>query len=69
MLDHLFSGILQRFPRLVIAYSEGQVGWMTYILERADKLWEERSGNSFGTTLPDPPSSCVRGPDLRLHVR
>lgn len=59
MLDFIFSGTLERFPRLVIAYSEGQVGWMPYVLERADKLWAERSANSFGTSLPNPPSSYV----------
>ncbi len=61
LCDYLFSGTLARFPELVIAYSEGQVGWMPYILERADKLWEERSDNSFGTWLPEPPSSYVPG--------
>jgi predicted TIM-barrel fold metal-dependent hydrolase len=59
MLDYIFSGTLERFPSLVLAYSEGQVGWMPYILERADKLWEERSDNSFGTSLKVPPSSFV----------
>jgi hypothetical protein len=34
---------------------------MPYILERADKLWAERSDNSFGTSLPRPPSSYVAG--------
>jgi len=31
LVDYLFSGILDRFPRLVLAYAEGQVGWMPYI--------------------------------------
>jgi predicted TIM-barrel fold metal-dependent hydrolase len=61
LCDYLFSGTLERFPDLTIAYSEGQVGWMPYILERADKLWEERSNNSFGTWLPNPPSSYIPG--------
>ena len=61
MLDYIFSGTLERFPTLTIAYSEGQVGWMPYILERADKLWEERSDNSFGTSLPKPPSHYMPG--------
>ena len=61
LLDYMFSGTLARFPKLTIAYSEGQVGWMPYILERADKLWEERSDNSFGTWLPEPPSSYIPG--------
>jgi len=61
LLDFIFSGTLAQFPGLTIAYSEGQVGWMPYIFERADKLWEERSNNSFGTWLPDPPSSYIPG--------
>lgn len=61
MLDYIFSGTLERFKKLKIAYSEGQVGWMPYVLERADKLWEERSANSFGSDLPNPPSSYVAG--------
>jgi predicted TIM-barrel fold metal-dependent hydrolase len=59
MLDYIFSGTLERFPGLVIAYSEGQVGWMPYIMERADKLWAERSDNAFGTSLPHPPTSYM----------
>ncbi len=61
MLDFIFSGTLERFPTLKIAYSEGQVGWMPYVLERADKLWAERSDNSFGTSLPHPPTSYIPG--------
>jgi predicted TIM-barrel fold metal-dependent hydrolase len=61
LLDYIFSGTLERFPTLKIAYSEGQVGWMPYVLERADKLWAERSDNSFGTSLPHPPTSYLPG--------
>ena len=61
MLDYIFSGTLQRFPTLKIAYSEGQVGWMPYVIERADKLWAERGDNSFGTSLPNAPSSYIPG--------
>ncbi|MFI0407999.1 amidohydrolase family protein [Actinomadura sp. 3N508] len=61
MLDFIFSGTLARFPDLTLAYSEGQVGWMPYVMERADKLWHERSDNSFGTDLPEPPTSYIRG--------
>ncbi|MGI8663489.1 MAG: amidohydrolase family protein, partial [Acidimicrobiales bacterium] len=59
MLDYIFSGTLERFSGLRIAYSEGQVGWMPYIMERADKLWAERGDNSFGTSLPHPPTSYM----------
>jgi predicted TIM-barrel fold metal-dependent hydrolase len=60
MIDYIFSGTLERFPRLTLAYSEGQVGWMPYVMERADKLWEERSANSFGTALPERPTSYMK---------
>jgi predicted TIM-barrel fold metal-dependent hydrolase len=61
LIDFVFSGTLARFPAMKIAYSEGQVGWMPYVLERMDKLWEERSNNSFGTDLPNPPTSYLAG--------
>jgi predicted TIM-barrel fold metal-dependent hydrolase len=62
MVDYILSGTFERFPNLVIAYSEGQVGWMPYVLERADKLWAERiHDDSFGSTLANPPSSYVPG--------
>jgi predicted TIM-barrel fold metal-dependent hydrolase len=61
LVDYLFSGVFDRFPKMKIAYAEGQVGWTPYVLERADKLWEERSDNAFGTSLKQPPSSYVPG--------
>jgi predicted TIM-barrel fold metal-dependent hydrolase len=62
LCDYIFSGTLEKYPTMKIAYSEGQVGWMPYVLERADKLWAERiSSDSFGTTLPHPPSSYMPG--------
>jgi predicted TIM-barrel fold metal-dependent hydrolase len=61
LLDFVFSGTLARYPKLTLAYSEGQVGWMPYLFERMDKLWEERSDNSFGTSLPMPPTTYLEG--------
>jgi predicted TIM-barrel fold metal-dependent hydrolase len=62
MIDWIISGTFARFPALRIAYSEGQAGWVPYVLERADKLWEERvADEAFGSTLPNPPSSYVPG--------
>jgi predicted TIM-barrel fold metal-dependent hydrolase len=40
--DWMTSGLLERFGDLRIALSEGQVGWMPYILERLDQVWRER---------------------------
>jgi predicted TIM-barrel fold metal-dependent hydrolase len=61
MCDYILSGVFVRFPRLRIAYSEGQVGWMPYVIERMDKLWAERGATSFGVDLPEPPSSYIPG--------
>jgi predicted TIM-barrel fold metal-dependent hydrolase len=61
LLDFIFSGTLERFGQLKLAYSEGQVGWMPYVFERADKLWAERSDNDFGTSLPKKPSAYIPG--------
>ena len=58
MTDWLFSGWLARLPDLKIVYSEGQIGWIPYILERADKVWEEnRAWGGFGDKVPEPPST------------
>jgi predicted TIM-barrel fold metal-dependent hydrolase len=39
-VDLLFSGALQRFPKLQFSLAEGGIGWIPYILERADYTWE-----------------------------
>ena len=58
MADWLFSGLLEKFPDVKLAYSEGQIGWIPYILERADKVWEENRGwGGFGDKVPNPPST------------
>lgn len=58
MSDFFFSGVLVRFPNLTLAYSEGQIGWIPYILERADDVWNQFRGWAFDKALvPDPPST------------
>jgi predicted TIM-barrel fold metal-dependent hydrolase len=57
LTDYLFSGVLVRFPELSLAYSEGQIGWIPYILERCDEVWEQHGGwTKAKETLPEPPS-------------
>jgi predicted TIM-barrel fold metal-dependent hydrolase len=56
--DWLFSGKLVQFPRLKLAYSEGQIGWLPYVLERADSVWlEHRAAAGVSETVPEPPST------------
>ena len=58
MVDFLFSGVLVRFEDLKIAYSEGQIGWLPYILERADDVWREhRAWGGVKDIVPEPPST------------
>jgi predicted TIM-barrel fold metal-dependent hydrolase len=62
IVDWLCSGVLARFERLRIALSEGQVGWMPYVLERLDNTWEHaRAYGGLGDRVPNPPSSYVPG--------
>ena len=63
VLDFTFSGTLAKHPELRLAYAEGQIGWLPFVIERADRLWAERSENSFGTNgviLDEPPSAYAR---------
>ena len=58
LTDFLFSGVLVRFPTLKLAYSEGQIGWIPYILERADDVWREhRAWAEVADVVPEPPST------------
>ena len=69
LADWLFSGNLLRFPKLKLAYSEGQIGWIPYVLERADTVWEQH--NSWMHTkdrIPVPLDAVLR-PHLRLLHR
>ena len=61
LVDFLFSGVFVRFPELKVAYSEGQIGWIPYILERADTVWEEnRAWGGVADIVPEKPSSYFK---------
>jgi predicted TIM-barrel fold metal-dependent hydrolase len=62
LADWLFSGLLVRYPNVKITYSEGQIGWIPYILTRADRVWEHNRGWSDATDIvPEPPSTYYWG--------
>ena len=53
--DIVWSGILQRFPSLLISLSEGGIGWIPYFLERIDYVYKNHrywTGTDFGDRLP-----------------
>jgi uncharacterized protein len=39
----MFSGICERFPRIRFCLGEFGVGWIPYMLERMDEVWETRN--------------------------
>jgi predicted TIM-barrel fold metal-dependent hydrolase len=63
LVDWLFSGVLEKFPSLHIAFSESQVGWMPYIMSRVDSLWKRSAiyEPAMAERVPRAPSSYVEG--------
>lgn len=59
LCDWVYSGSLERFPRLKIAYAESQVGWMPFQLERMDAVWQDGRGDIEHVKVR--PSEQVRG--------
>jgi predicted TIM-barrel fold metal-dependent hydrolase len=58
LADWLFSGKLEQFPGLRLSYAESQIGWIPYLLERADDVWKQhRAWVSTGVVLSEPPST------------
>src|SRR5579875_857 len=65
MVDLLMSPVLHKFPGIKVCYSEGQIGWIPFALQRMDQAWEHYRFYSLERTInPD-----VRPSDLfRKHV-
>ncbi|MEO5837784.1 MAG: amidohydrolase family protein [Acidimicrobiales bacterium] len=58
LADFLFSGVFIKFANLKVAYSEGQIGWVPYLLERADDVWmQHRAWGGVKDKITNPPSS------------
>ena len=78
LTDWLFSGALARHPGLKIAYSEGQIGWIPFALERCDTLWDRKTArHQVAAELVEPPSAyfhrqvfgCFFEDDFGLRAR
>ena len=62
LCDWVFSGSLERFPDLTIAFAESQVGWMPYVIERCDRVFQQSSGwSKINPSVTELPSSYVPG--------
>jgi predicted TIM-barrel fold metal-dependent hydrolase len=57
LMDWIFSGLFQRYPNIKIALSEGSIGWIPWVLERAYQVyttqrhWVKR-GQALGNVGP-----------------
>ena len=61
LADWLLSGLLARYPGIKLAMSESQVGWMPYIMERADNIWRQgRAHLDMPPEITQPPSAYMR---------
>jgi hypothetical protein len=62
MADWLLSGALARFPHLKIAFSESQVGWMPFLIDRLDHVFVTSGAwAELDPALTDLPSTYVPG--------
>ena len=55
----LMCGALERFPGLKVVLAESGVGWIPYVLERADYEWEDHI-DEYGQALKTAPSELFR---------
>lgn len=77
--DWLASGLLERYRTLKIALSEGQVGWIPFVVGRLDNEWEladlwepdlhQRVPNLPSTYLPGRVYGCIFDDLSGLQVR
>jgi predicted TIM-barrel fold metal-dependent hydrolase len=58
-VELVFSPVFHKHPNLKVAFSEGGIGWMPYLTERADYVW--RKHKYYQNIHPDvPPSEFFR---------
>jgi predicted TIM-barrel fold metal-dependent hydrolase len=52
--DLLWGPAMRKYPGLKIAYSEGGIGWIPFLLDRVDRHYENQrwTGQDFGGKLP-----------------
>jgi predicted TIM-barrel fold metal-dependent hydrolase len=57
LMDWIFSGLLHKFPNIKIALSEGWIGWIPWLLERAQQVYNTQrhwvaKGQALGNVGP-----------------
>jgi predicted TIM-barrel fold metal-dependent hydrolase len=59
-MDLTYSGAFVRFPELNVVLSEGGIGWIPYMIERADRMWERHKGYTPEIDHGVRPSEMIR---------
>lgn len=59
-MDVIMGGVMERFPRLRMAFLEAQCGWLPFWLHRMDEHYEWREPYGEMTHLTMPPSEYFR---------
>ncbi|MFD3662980.1 amidohydrolase family protein [Streptomyces sp. NPDC058659] len=59
LTDLIFSGVLERFPRLQLVLAENDIGWVGYHLLHADRIYD-KLGPVLHSTLTMPPGEYFR---------
>lgn len=60
VIDWVFSPMLRRFPTLKIAVSEGCVGWVPFMMERADTAYKNHKFWTYQDLKGDLPSEIMK---------
>jgi hypothetical protein len=64
----VMSGVLDRFPRLRIAFLEAGVGWVPFLMDRMDRSWRARKLERFTGGARQEPSAYLRSGNLYFGV-
>ena len=68
LADVLTAGLFVKFPDLEIAFAESQAGWMPYLLERLDMMWEKGFAFNHGRAQPELPEHLLQEAHILLYL-
>ena len=61
LADWLTCGVLEKFKKMKVALSEGQIGWIPFLIEKLDRVWLDRPKYGNIADLPKMPSEYIPG--------
>jgi len=61
LYDLIFSGVLERYPRLKVVMVENEIGWIPFLLEQWDYYYQRHGIHREGLPISKPPSEYFHG--------